>query len=480
MAAPLAAVFPDRTTIFALASAPGAAGIAVWRVSGPQAAVAFQSLTGQALPHPRAMTRVEIHDSKGETIDDGLAAWFPGPASFTGEDVFELYLHGGRAIAQAVTGAIGALTGLRAAEPGEFTRRAVEAGKMDLTGAEAIADLVAAETEAQRRQARRQLGGALGELYSGWSKEILGILAHFEAGMDFPDEEIPAQIFDLTRPRIEELLRVMRTHLADNHLGERIREGIRVAVIGAPNVGKSSLVNALARREVAIVSGQPGTTRDIIEVALDLDGVPVIVADTAGLRETVNEIEAEGIRRARAWAGEADIVIEVADAAMTVHDIVSGSGADWRADGQIFDFKISSTNVIPCKSDGPTAILALNKVDLAPGARLKWASLERPGMPVVFVSAQTGEGLDRLIHLLRARAFDFIERSNESAPLTRARHRAGVESAADCLNRALQQQEVELAGEELRQAMRSLGQITGTVGVEEVLEVIFREFCIGK
>ena len=476
VAAPLAAMFPDRTTIFALASAPGAAGIAVWRVSGTDAGAAYKALCGGDLPTPRMMTRVHVQDARGDIIDDGFAAWFPKPASFTGDDVLELYLHGGRAVSQAVAAALGSVSGLRLAEPGEFTRRAVGAGKLDLTGAEGIADLVAAETDAQRRQARRQMGGALGTLYSTWSAEMLGILARFEAGMDFPDEDLPTSIFAAMRPRMESLHRAMMAHLNDGHRGERIRDGIRVAIVGAPNVGKSSLMNALAKRDVAIVSSQPGTTRDVVEVSLDLGGVPVVVADTAGLRETDNEIEAEGIRRAKAWAGEADLVVAVLDAEEV---FASVAGADFVASRQPYEMSTYFTEIGHGRSDRPTTVLAVNKVDLAPGIRLKKPSLEGDTGPIVFISARTGEGIDELVRVLRSKASDLAGFS-ELAPITRARHRVGVQEAADCLARALAQDEVELAGEDLRHGVHALGQITGAVGVEDVLEVIFREFCIGK
>lgn len=469
-------MFPDRTTIFALASAPGAAGIAVWRVSGTDAGTAYKALCGGDLPQPRMMTRARVHDSRGDIIDDGFAVWFPNPASFTGDDVLELHLHGGRAVSQAVAAALGSVSGLRLAEPGEFTRRAVEAGKLDLTRAEAIADLVAAETEAQRRQARRQMGGALGALYNQWSAEILGILARFEAGMDFPDEDLPTSIFAAMRPRMESLHRAMTAHLNDDHRGERIRDGVRVAIVGAPNVGKSSLMNALAKRDVAIVSAQPGTTRDVVEVALDLGGVPVTIADTAGLRETDNEIEAEGIKRAKAWAGEADIVVAVIDAE---HGFAAVAGADLSAARPTYEMSTYFTGIGLGRSDRPTAVVVVNKVDLAPGIRIKKPAFKDDFGPIAFVSARTGEGIDELVRILRAKASD-LAGFGESAPITRARHRVGVQKAVDCLARALAQAQVELAGEDLRHAVRALGEITGAVGVEDVLDVIFREFCIGK
>jgi tRNA modification GTPase len=443
---------PDRATIFALASAPGAAGISVWRVSGPSAAVVLTRLCRRALPEPRTMARVSLYGTGSDgtisdaAIDDGLAAWFPAPASFTGDDVVELYLHGGRAVARAVTAALGSLPGLRAARPGEFTRRALEAGKLDLTRVEAIADLVAAETEAQRRQARRQLEGELGALYGGWTREIVAILARFEAGMDFPDEDLPATIFDQTRPRIESLHRELAAHLGDGGRGERIRDGVRIAIIGPPNVGKSSLLNAIAGRDVAIVSSRPGTTRDVVEVSLDLGGLAVVLADTAGLRDTEDEIEAEGVRRAQAWAGEADIVLAI------------GDGSDPDALRQ------------PVR-DGQIGVI--NKADLLPAAK-------RPAVAgAVWVSARTGEGVDRLLGVLRAKAEEMAALP-EVASITRTRHREGVQAAAAALRSALDSSEVEIAGEELRRAVRALGTITGEVGVEDILDVVFREFCIGK
>jgi tRNA modification GTPase len=469
-------MFPDRATIFALASAPGAAGIAVWRVSGTGAANAYRALCGGDVPEPRVMTRVRVRDGRGEIIDEGFAVWFPAPASFTGDDVLELHLHGGRAMSRAVAAALGSVSGLRLAEPGEFTRRAVETGKLDLTGAEAIADLVAAETEAQRRQARRQMGGALGALYRQWSAEILGILARFEAGMDFPDEDLPTSLFAAMRPPMESLHSAMVAHLNDDHRGERVREGLRVAIIGAPNVGKSSLLNALAKRDVAIVSSQPGTTRDVVEVALDLGGVPVVIADTAGLRETDSEIEAEGIRRAKAWAGEADLILAVVDAGSRFASVALADSVDA---GQPFEISACFTKIGRGGSDRQTKVLVINKVDLVPGIKLQTSRFANDFGAIAYVSARTGEGIDDFVRILRTKAADLVGFS-ESAPITRARHRVGVQKAVNFLAQALAQTEVELAGEDLRQATRALGEITGAVAVDDVLDVIFREFCIGK
>jgi tRNA modification GTPase len=306
-------------TIFALASASGRAGIAVFRVSGPHARDVFSKLCRRDVPQPRHATRVQVYDPNSSSIDasiidDGVALWFPAPRSFTGEDVVELQLHGGRASIAATLEVLAKLPDARLAEPGEFTRRAFEHGKLDLTAAEGLADLVDAETEAQRRQARRQLAGELGELYERWRTQLLRSLAHLEAEIDFIEEDLPGDVNAGLRLEITRLIKEIDEHLADRHRGERLREGVSIAIVGAPNVGKSSLLNALARREAAIVASRAGTTRDVIEVHLDLGGYPIILADTAGLRESDDEIEAEGIRRARAHAADADLKLVLLDA----------------------------------------------------------------------------------------------------------------------------------------------------------------------
>ncbi len=298
-------------TLFALASAPGRAAIAVWRLSGPGVADGIRALTGRPPPQPRrASLRQLVDPATGVAVDQALVLWFPAPASFTGEDSAELHSHGGRAVAEAIGAALGRLPGFRHAEPGEFSRRAFMHGKMDLTEAEAIADLAAAETEAQRRQALAQAGGALSGLYDGWRAELIRLRAHLEAAIEFPDEDIGDPVAQLSG-QIGELrygvyFGAPRRCAAR---GERLRDGLTIAVVGAPNAGKSSLVNALARRDVAIVSPEAGTTRDAIEVHLDLGGYPVILVDTAGLRDAGGVVEAEGIARARARAGSADLVL---------------------------------------------------------------------------------------------------------------------------------------------------------------------------
>ncbi|HVC53288.1 MAG TPA: tRNA uridine-5-carboxymethylaminomethyl(34) synthesis GTPase MnmE, partial [Stellaceae bacterium] len=297
---------PETDTIYAPATAPGRAAIAIIRLSGPQSRDAVMCLAG-VLPPPRTARRVRLRDPEtGDGLDDGLALWFPAPRSVTGEDVAEFHVHGGRAVVDGVMRALRRL-GLRVAEPGEFTRRAFLNGKLDLTQVEAIADLAAAETEAQRRQALRQLDGALGALYRGWGDRLLRLLAHLEAAIDFPDEELPPGIEMEIATASAALAGEIAIHLADTHRGERLRDGIAVAIIGPPNAGKSSLLNILCKREVAITSPVAGTTRDVIEVAVDLGGYPVVLADTAGLREAADEVEQEGLRRALARAEAAEL-----------------------------------------------------------------------------------------------------------------------------------------------------------------------------
>lgn len=375
-----------------------------------------------------------------------MALWFPGPHSATGEDLAELHLHGSRAVLSAVI-AVLRRCGLRLAEPGEFTKRAFQNGKLDLTQAEAIADLAAAETEAQRRQALRQLDGALGNLYRGWGDRLLRLLAHLEAAIDFPDEDLPPEIEVQVAENTRGLIADIEAHLADSRRGERLRDGIAVAIVGPPNAGKSSLLNRLARREAAITSPIAGTTRDVIEVAIDLAGYPVVLADTAGLRDSADLIEQEGLRRALARAEAAELRLFVFDAQ---HPEDAAGAAAW---------------------PGPATLVVANKIDLAP---------DRPALPVgaMTVSALTGDGLAELIDVLRERIAAGYQ--TEPPMLTRARHREALETAADALRRCLGAGLPELRAEDLRLAWRSLGRITGRVDVEDLLDVIFADFCIGK
>jgi len=434
-------------TIFAPATAAGRAAIAVMRVSGPDARSVAPLLTG-GLPPPRIAARRRIVDPEsGAALDDGLVLWFPAPRSATGEDVVEFHLHGSRAVLAAVMQALGRL-GLRLAEPGEFTRRAFLNGKLDLLQAEAIADLTAAETEAQRRQALRQLGGELGDLYRDWRTRLTRILAHLEAAIDFPDEDLPPEIEDRILGETEGVLGEIERHVADGHRGERLRDGIDVAIVGPPNAGKSSLLNRIARRDAAITSAVPGTTRDVIEVAIDLGGYPVILADTAGLRDSDDPIEQEGKRRAVQRAEQAEIRLFIFDAAHPEH--ATGAAA-W---------------------PGDDTILVANKIDLVP--------VERPDFPssALKVSALTGEGIDRLLSVLGERVAQTYR--IEAPVLTRARHRLALEETAASLQRSFCAALPELRTEDLRLALRSLGRITGSVDVDDLLDVIFRDFCIGK
>ncbi|HVT50650.1 MAG TPA: tRNA uridine-5-carboxymethylaminomethyl(34) synthesis GTPase MnmE [Dongiaceae bacterium] len=440
----------NRPTIFALATPAGRSGIAVFRISGAEAGAALKSLTAGDLPAPRLAARRKFHEPHStRLLDDGLALWFPGPASFTGEDVVELHIHGGPAVIAAIAEALRAC-GLRPAEPGAFTRRAFDHGKLDLTEVEGLADLIAAETEAQRRQALRQLGGALGQRIEAWREALIGALAHIEASIDFSDEDLPAGLVE----SVDEAMAIVGDEIAraldDQHRGERLRDGLSVVILGAPNAGKSSLLNRLARREAAIVSAEAGTTRDVIELHLDLDGYPLILADTAGLRETESAVESEGVRRALQRAEHADLKIVVLDAAVWP-DVQEASRAQIDA----------------------AAILVLNKADLRSGP------IPQGAWQPIALSAKTGEGIDRLVAELGRRAGALMASGDQPA-MTRARHRTALEDCAMLLERGRAAQAVELKSEELRLAVRALGRITGQVDVEDVLDRIFGEFCIGK
>ena len=440
-------------TIFAPATAPGRAGIAIIRVSGPQAGEALRQLTGLAHPVARHAHRCQFVDPDTESsLDDGLALWFPAPASFTGEDVVEFHLHGGRATVRAVCDALSRIVDCRLAEPGEFTRRAFDNSKLDLTEVEGLADLIAADTEAQRKQALRQLGGALGTMLENWRQSLLRTLALIEAEIDFPEEGLPDHLGIEIKHNILGLQEKICTHLDDQRRGELVRDGVFIAILGAPNVGKSSLLNALVRRDVAIVTETAGTTRDVLEVSLDLGGYAVTIADTAGLRESDDYIEQEGVRRALKRADDADLRLVVFDGTQTVHDSAS--------------LALLAGN----------SLAVMNKIDLV-------ESHELPnvinGLPLVPVSAKSETNMGGLIDVLTKRVADLID-SQGGAPLTRERHRQALIDCLEALLRAERAGAAELVAEDLRLAARSLGRLTGRVDVEEVLDVIFREFCIGK
>ncbi len=451
-----ARIAASNDTIVAPASGAGLAAIAVIRVSGPATRELLEAICGGVPPARHAALR-EIGPPRCALIDRGLVLWFPAPASFTGEDMAELHVHGGRAVLRAVVDALLSLPATRLAEPGEFARRAFEHGKLDLTEAEGLADLITAETEAQRRQALAQSQGSLRALYEGWRDELLRAQALIEAGLDFADEGDVIAHVGLKAETIAAGLRAaIARHLADRS-GERLRDGLRVVIAGPPNAGKSSLLNALAQRDAAIVSEEAGTTRDVIEVQLDLGGVPVMLIDTAGLREAAGAVEAEGIRRALARAGDADLVLWLVDA----------TAPQWDAPAGLIAGKSAQT------SAKPALIVVLNKIDLAPDTGA--------GRDAVRVSATTGEGIGDLVERLAELAVLATETGAGVPLLTRARHRSELIAAQAALERfgdsALSP---ELKAEELRLAAHHLGRLTGRIDVEEVLGAIFAEFCIGK
>jgi tRNA modification GTPase len=462
---------PRDQTIFALSSGRPPSAISIVRVSGPQAGAALTLLAGK-IPVPRMATRALLRDRIRQPIDDAVALWFPGPASATGEDVAEFHVHGGRAVLAALFAALLDLDHVRAAEPGEFTRRAFENGKLDLTEAEGLDDLIHADTDRQRGQALRQLKGLLGDRARDWRAQIIEASAWIEAGIDFSDEaDVPAELIAPALKKIKALLGEIQQVLAAQGHSERLREGLVVAIAGPPNVGKSTLMNQLARREVAIVSPHAGTTRDVIEVQLDLDGYPVTVIDTAGIRETDDPVEQEGVRRARARAAEADLVLWLVDA----HDEKN--------------LEKSLEQVA-----GPAWVVR-NKIDLdavesdAAGLRLDAVN---PGQPAGLsgqprrhadfeISASRGDGISQLIAALIVFAQNYFG-AGEGGLVSRERQRKLLQETAMSLRRSLAaiQEGEELAAEDLRMAARSLGRLLGRVDVEDVLDVIFREFCIGK
>lgn len=436
-------------TIFAKASGAGQAALSVLRLSGRDCGAVLDRLAGSRPPPRRAMLRPLRAPADGEVLDQALVIWFPGPRSYTGEDVAELHLHGGAAVVAGVTEALLALK-CRPAEAGEFTRRAFLHGRMDLTQAEAIADLIAAETAAQRRQALRQADGALARLYGDWTARAARILAHQEAAIEFEMDELPSDLGARAAGEAGVLAEEIGRHLDDAGRGEKLRDGLAIAILGAPNAGKSSLLNALVGRDAAIVSPEPGTTRDIVECRFDLGGVPALLADTAGLRRTEQSVEREGVRRARAKAAEADLLIAV-------------FAVDSAPDAE----------TLAMIRERPDAILVASKCDLGDPPTL-------PGAPTLLpTSTQTGAGLDTLKAAL-AEAAGRMAGLTEAPTLTRARHRAALAEAVARLHDGAAAALPELAAEAFRHALRAVGSVTGRIGVEEVLDIVFADFCIGK
>jgi tRNA modification GTPase len=445
---------PRDQTIFALSSGRPPSAIAIVRLSGPRAGAALLNLAGK-MPKPRSAMRLQLRDPGGQPIDDAVVLWFPGPGSATGEDVAEFHVHGGRAILAALFAVLSTFENVRPAEPGEFTRRAFENGKLDLAAAEALDDLIHADTDRQRRQALRQLKGLLGEKAGDWRARIIEASALIEAGIDFSDEgDVPVELIAPALAKITSLLGEIQQTLAAQGRSERLREGLVVAISGPPNVGKSTLINLLARRDVAIVSPHAGTTRDIIEVQLDLDGYPVTVIDTAGIRETDDPVEQEGVRRARMRAAEADLVLWMTDARQVQQDIEASESAR-----------------------SAPVWLVRNKIDLGENVGAGGSA----GGIVFGISASRGDGVGDLVAALVDFAKHYLG-SGEGGLIGRERQRKLLEQTASSLERSISvvEQGEELTAEELRAASDSLGRLLGRVDVEDVLDAIFRDFCVGK
>ena len=434
-------------TIFALSSASGFAGVAVVRISGPKALFVAETVAHLKNPKPRYAHFVTLWN-KDKELDKALLIYFKAPSSFTGEDVIEIQCHGSRAVLRALFSILSDIDGCRLAEAGEFTRRAVYNNKMDLTAAEGLIDLIHADTEAQRAAAVRQMGGQLQKLYDGWREELVKIMAYLEAFIDFPEEEIPEDKLKEIKDKILNIQDQIHKHLlADNGVGERLKSGFQVAIVGAPNVGKSSLLNALTQTDKAIVSDIAGTTRDVVEAYLDISGYPVVLADTAGLRETKEVIEGKGVQKAIQKAQDADLILAV----------------------------ISAENYP--QVDEKTQNLIKNH----PCFLVVWNKVDKKQVPAdcLSICAKTGQGIDNLISRLKEIVEDKMSASS-SALVTRLRYKTALSECDKALSRAVDVDILELKAEELRMAARALGKITGFVRTEELLDVIFSSFCIGK
>jgi tRNA modification GTPase len=443
-------------TIFAQASAPGKAGVSVFRISGPTALQSLTRLVCQTNPkfEPRKLYFRKIYNPKNnQQIDDALVVFFKGTSSFTGEDSVEIYTHGSIAVIKMMHQVLASLEDVRIAEPGEFAKRAFLNGKIDLTSAEGLADLIEAETALQLAQAIGQLGGGLEKIYEGWRLELLKIISLVEAYIDFPDEDIPEETINAVRQLVDRITNEIKLHLNDNHRGERLRSGIKLAIVGHPNVGKSSLLNYLMKREIAIVSNIAGTTRDIVEGHLDIGGYPIILQDTAGIHDhTEDIIEHEGINRAWNAAKNSDIKIILYDASRT-NDI-----------NGYFKYIIDANTII-----------VFNKIDLVSGALLQNIHGHKP----INVSIKNEQGLNEIIAEIVSIA-DKIARPSQSPQITRARHRSQLQKALEYMSNFSLNDDLVLAAEDLRMTIRAISNITGKITVDEILGEIFSNFCIGK
>jgi len=442
-------------TIYALSTGPGISGLAVIRVSGKNTAEVVKKLTKSKLPRARTATLVKFNKNGGkELIDEGIIIWFPAPNSYTGEDLAEFHVHGSRAVIQAMHLAISKIKNCRLAEPGEFTKRAFQNGRINLLKAESIADLISAETEIQRKQALKVMSGKSSDRFNSWRKKLLKVLSHIEAKIDFPDEDLPKNIINEIQKTSTNVLKEIKKTLNDQKVGERIREGFKIAILGPPNSGKSSLLNYLSKRDVAIVSEIAGTTRDVIETHLNLDGYPVIVSDTAGIRSSKNEIEKKGIKIALKRAEDADLRLV----------IVSSKNVDF-------------TDVLK-KLLTKNAILVVNKSDLVKGKlNSKFKKYE-----YVLISIKKDLNLNKLITKIKSKLKNKFT-TTEDILITRERHRQNLINCVQHLEKFQKKktaQDFDKAAEDLRLATRHLGMIVGKVGVEELLGSIFNDFCIGK
>jgi tRNA modification GTPase len=442
-------------TIYALSTGPGTSGVSIVRVSGPETLKVIKLMTGEQVPKPRYATLKKINKiNSSELIDEGIILWFPGPRSYTGEDMAEFHVHGSRAVVEALHASISQVENCRLAEPGEFTKLAFQNGKINLLKAESIADLISSETEIQRQQAIKIMNGISSEKFNNMRSKLLKILSHIEAKIDFPDEELPKDILININKTSSDILINIKKILEDQGVGERIREGFKIAIIGPTNAGKSSLLNHLANRDVAIVSEVAGTTRDVIETHLNIDGYPVVVSDTAGIRESKNEIEKKGIKLALERAEDADLKLIVIEA-------------------KTVDFKAILKDLLD-----ENAILVINKSDLLE----KDLDLEIKKYEHVLISVKKDMNMENLISKIKDKLNNkFI--NSEDILITRDRHRQHLKQCMKYLKHFEEKKgslDFDKAAEDLRLATRHLGMIVGKVDVEEILGTIFNDFCIGK